>query len=352
MATVLRPHTGRTTFGKTASVHPERISQRRHEIVEDALRRNISEGRLPRGLVLLESNIAEIFQTSRDPVRRALQRLEADNLIHRFAGRGYLVGRLGENNELIRADIKSFGLVVPQETDEALQSRSSWERIYDVVENDVAGCLIFGQYRIIETELAHHFGVSRTVVRDVLSRLQERGLVRKDQSSHWIAGPLTAQSIKEHFALRRTLEPPALVSAAPKLQRRALQELYDRFRTAEAMPMEVEGEKLEEFETLLVDTCVLTTPNAQLRDLIRNNLLPVLASERLLRQLGLPIDRTAITEHRLIVELLLRGAVEAAAAMLTTHLEAAMNRNIAQMKIVAVIPEPASIAPYLTRSDS
>ena len=352
MATVLRPHSGRRTFRKTASVQPGRISQRRHKIVADTLRRNISEGRLPRGLVLLESSIAEIFQTSRDPVRRALQRLEADNLIHRFAGRGYLVGRSNENNALIRADIKTLGLIVPQEADEALQSRSSWERIYDVVENDIAGCLVFGQYRIIETELAHHFKVGRTVVRDVLSCLQERGLVRKDQSSHWIAGPLTAQSIKEHFALRRTLEPPALVSAAPKLQRSALQGLYERFRAAEAMPMEVEGEKLEEFETLLVDTCVLTTPNRQLRDLIRNNLLPVLASERLLRGLGLPSDRTAITEHRLIVELLLRGAVEAAAAMLTTHIEAAMNRNIAQMKIVAVIPEPDSIAPYLTRSDN
>jgi DNA-binding GntR family transcriptional regulator len=142
-----------------------------------------------------------------------------------------------------------------------------------------------------------------------------------------------------------------LISAAPKLDRNALLGLYDRFRAAEAMPDFVEGENLEEFETLLVDTCVLSTPNFQLRDLIRNNLLPVLAAERLLRQMGLPSDRTAITEHRLIVELLLREAVAAAAAMLDTHLEAAMNRNVAQMKIVAVFPEPASIAPYLTPMD-
>ena len=32
------------------------------------------------------------------------------------------------------------------------------------------------------------------MVRDVLTRLRERGLVRKNQSSHWIAGPLTAQT--------------------------------------------------------------------------------------------------------------------------------------------------------------
>ena len=348
--TVLRPQAGKRSF-ETPSVQPDRASQRRYRIVEETLRRNISEGRLPRGLVLLEGNIAEIFQTSRDPVRRALQRLEADDLIHRFDGRGYLVGKSADRGAPVRKDIRELGLIVPREADEALQSRAFWERIYDQVENDVAGCLVFGPYRIIETELASHFNVSRTVVRDVLSRLQERGLVSKNQSSHWIAGPLTAQSIKDHFALRRSLEPPALISAAPKLDRSALLALYERFRAAEAMPAFAEGENLEEFETLLVDTCVLTTPNLQLRDLIRNNLLPVLAAERLLRQMGLPSDRSAITEHRLIVELLLRGAVTAAAAMLETHLEAALSRNIAQMKIVAVFPEPDSIAPYLTPAD-
>jgi hypothetical protein len=50
------------------------------------------------------------------------------------------------------------------------------------------------------------------------------------------------------------------------------------------------------------------------------------ASERLLRKLGLPGDPTVITELRLIVELLIRGAVTAAAAMLETHLDAAMKR--------------------------
>jgi len=58
----------------------------------------------------------------------------------------------------------------------------------------------------------------------------------------------------------------------------------------------------------------------------------VSASERLLRKLGLPGDPTVITELRLIVALLIRGAVTAAAAMLETHLGAAMKRMIAQMK--------------------
>lgn len=324
------------------------MAQRRYEIVEDVLRANIAAGRLPAGLVLLEGPIADRLQTSRAPVQRALQRLESDGLIHRFEGRGYLVGPADSPAPPLRTDFKAIDITVAQEVDEALQSRGSWERIYDVVESDVAGCVVFGQYRIIETELAGHFNVSRTVVRDVLSRLQERGLVRKNQSSHWMAGPLTAQSIKDHYALRRLLEPPALVSAARHIDHEHLKDALARLMAAEADPPRRGDDTAETLETLLVDICVLATPNEKLRDLIRNNLLPVAAAERLLRQLGLPGDHAAITEQRLVVELMLRGAHEAAAAMMDAHLDATMNRNIAQMKIVAVIPRPQTIPAYLT----
>jgi DNA-binding GntR family transcriptional regulator len=322
---------------------------RRHEIVEAVLRHNLDGGILPPGLVLLEGPIARALQTSRASVQRALLALESDRLIRRFDGRGYLVAGSNEPLLPLRLDLTTISLDIPPEIDPTQQNRASWERIYDAVESDVAACIIFGQYRLIETELAEHFKVSRTVVRDVLGRLQERGLIRKNQSSHWIAGPLTARSIREHFALRRILEPPALLSAAAHLDRTTLAALHRRFLAAEQAQNFEGGENLEIFETLLVDTCVLATPNALLAQTIRGNLLPVLAAERLLRQLGLPVERAAITEHRLVVELLLQNAIDAAAAMLVTHLREAENRTIAQIKIVAVIPEPSAIAPYLTR---
>lgn len=325
-------------------------------MVEEVLRQNIVEGLLPRGLVLLEGHIAALMQTSRAPVQTALQQLEADGLIRRFNGRGFIVAMANEVLEPVRLDLRKIGLRIPDAIDDAMQSRASWERICETVESDVASCLIFGRYRLIEAELAKHFDVSRTVVRDVLGRLEGRGLVEKNQSSHWIAEPLTAQSIREHFALRRILEPQALISAAPLLDRSHLAAVFERFRRAETdfgsdSPDNLEHSDLEALETLLIDTCVFVTPNERLREEIRRNLLPVLAAERMLRQLGLPSDRAAITEHRLIVELLLQDAITAAAAMLDAHLAAAERRNIAQIKIVAVLPEPQSIAKYLTRLD-
>jgi len=328
---------------------PAQNTQRRYEIAEQILRDNIDGGLLPAGLVLLEGPIADILQTSRAPVQRALSRLEANGLIHRFNGRGFLVGPADVGVVPNRTDIKSFGIVIAQDADEALQSRSSWERIYNTVEADVAGCVVFGQYRIIEMELANHFKVSRTVVRDVLGRLQERGLVRKNQSSHWIAGPLTAQTIKDHFAFRRMLEPTALLAGAEDVDRDRLNDLFVRLLDMEGSETGEHLENLDALQSQMIDICVMTNANEKMRELIRNNLLPLDASERLLRHLGLPSDPTVITEIRLVVELMVRGAVKAAAAMLEAHLDAAMRRMIAQMKIVSIIPGPTVTADYLTR---
>lgn len=324
-------------------------AQKRYEIAEDVLRSNIEDSTLPLGVVLLEGPIAEILQISRAPVQRALQALESEGLVHRFNGRGYLVGPADQGIEPNRTDIKTLGLTIPRHADEALQSRSSWERIYNTVEADVAGCVVFGQYRIIEIELANHFNVSRTVVRDVLTRLRERGLVRKNQSSHWIAGPLTAQMIKDHFVLRGMLEPQALIAGAGCVDRSRLSELFQRLSELERHDIADHLKALEAIYADFVDICILATPNERLKESIRNNLLPVTATERLLRRLGLPGDPAVITELRLVTELLLRGAVTAAAAMMESHLDASVKRMIAQMKIVAIIPGPSVTAAYLTR---
>jgi len=324
-------------------------AQKRYEIAEDVLRSNIEDGTLPMGVVLLEGPIAEILQISRAPVQRALQALESEGLVHRFNGRGYLVGPANQGIEPNRTDIKALGLIIPRHADEALQSRSSWERIYNTVEADVAGCVVFGQYRIIEIELANHFNVSRTVVRDVLTRLRERGLVRKNQSSHWIAGPLTAQMIKDHFVLRGMLEPQALIAGAGQVDRGRLSELFQRLSDLEKHDTADHLKALEAIYLDFIDICILAAPNERLKESIRNNLLPVTATERLLRRLGLPGDPAVITELRLISELLLRGAVTAAAAMMESHLDASVKRMVAQMKIVAIIPGPSVTAAYLTR---
>ena len=322
------------------------VSPKRYELIATALRANIACGRLPKGFVLLEGPIAGLMQTSRAPVQAALRILEDEGLVHRFGGRGYLVGRLEPSLAPDRRDIRELGLSISNEIDVALQNRGLWELVYDEVEAAVAACLIFGEFRIIEAELGAYYGVSRTVVRDVLSRLHERGLVAKNQSSHWIAGPLTAQSVRERFQVRQLLEPEALKLAAPHINYEGVAKLLDRenARRDTTHP----ATDWEALERALMENCILRAPNVHLIELIRHNQMPIAAAYRALSRLGLPEDEIAAAEYWTLFELISDRRIDAAAAYLRNHLKVIAEKNLARLKIVAVVSDAGLAVPYLT----
>ena len=316
--------------------------QKRYELVCDVLRANIKTGQLPPGFVLLEGPIADLMQSSRAPVQMALKILAEEGVVQRFAGRGFVVA--GSRAKPVRQDIRKLDLHISAEVDEALQSRGMWELVYQQVEEAVASSLIFGEFRIIETELGTHLGVSRTVVRDVLSRLNERGLIRKNQSSHWIAGPLTAQSVRERFAIRSILEPAALKLAASAIDYSEIEQLCKRAN--ENAP---EFSDTEDLEMALMETCIAKAPNVELISTIRNIQLPINAANRALIKLGLPRDRIAIDEYRSLFALIERRLIDPAADYLENHLKILAQKSLARLKIVAVVAESVVAVPYLTQ---
>src|SRR5271165_1453063 len=254
---------------------PVEISKR-YELVAEVLRSNIASGRLQPGVVLLEGPIASLMKTSRAPVQAALRILEDENLIHRFGGRGYLVGRAGSRVTPLRRHAAKLGLRISDEIDSALQNRGLWERVYDEVESAVAACLIFGDFRIIESELGNYYGVSRTVVRDVLGRLHERGLITKTQSSHWVAAALTAQSVRERFQLRQLLEPEAIRLAGDRMDFDQIGRVLHSERGRDAGNLG--PSHWIELDHALMDHVLLRAPNVHLIDLIRQVRLPLAAA--------------------------------------------------------------------------
>ncbi|MGD0332840.1 MAG: GntR family transcriptional regulator [Xanthobacteraceae bacterium] len=324
-------------------------TSKRYELVAAALRSNIASGRLQPGLVLLEGPIANLMKTSRAPVQAALRILEDENLICRFNGRGYLVGGAGTPVTPLRRDIGKLGLRIPNEIDTALQNRGLWERVYEEVESAVAACLIFGEFRIIESELGDYYGVSRTVVRDVLGRLHERGLITKTQSSHWIVGALTAQSVRERFQLRQLLEPEALRLASERIDLETIGRVLQQERTRN--PATHGGADWMQLDRVLMESCIFQAPNGHLLDLIRQNQMPLAAASRALTKLGLPEDEIAVTEYLMLFELIAARALDAAATYWRNHLAALAEKNLARLKIVAVITGAPIGVPYLTPLD-
>ena len=320
---------------------PQQRPEKRYALVERVLRSNIARRHLPEGLVLLEAPLAALLQSSRAPVQRALAQLEQDGLVHRFDGRGFLVGAPGSAASPLRLDLRQLGLLVPDEVDEALQARGSGEWIAADLEQAVSACLVFGAFRMVEADVAAHYAVSRTVIRDVLGRLQERGLLRKTQSSRWIAGPLTAQALRDCYELRCIIETAALLAAAPALDRADLIALRDALAAAEAPSR---GPALF---ARFTDLCIASAPNQALVAMVRQNMTVLDAAARSLAQLGLPQDDAGLAELRTAVDLLLNGSVAAAAEWWRDHLRAACRRSVAQLKIVAIIERPQWLPPFL-----
>ena len=311
-----------------------------YELVARVLRHNIAMGRLPPGLVLLEGPIASLMQTSRAPVSAALKQLGAEGVISRFEGRGYLAGNPDPGTEPLRGDLGDFALDISDDMRGALQTRGTWMHFYDQVEHQIAVCQVFGEYRVLETELASYLGVSRTVVRDMMGRLHERGLIRKNTSSHWVTGPLTAQTVKEQYGLRAILEPAALRLAAPFLSIREIDQTRARIADDAALSH-------DDLEIMLLETCLAKAPNEALVGLIRQSRLVLSAVNRALTGLGLPPDLVARDQYRMLFDLMAQHPIDSSAEFLREHLQIMARRNLARMKIVGVVRNSQRIPPYL-----
>jgi DNA-binding GntR family transcriptional regulator len=64
--------------------------------------------------------------------------------------------------------------------------------------------------------------------------------------------------------------------------------------------------------------------------------------------LGIGPDEAMLAEHRLILELLLHGAFDAAALNLKEHLHRARQRMLQRLKVLSVLPEQ-EVPGYLTK---
>lgn len=318
---------------RTTDPHP-------YQLTYDVIKRHIVDRRLPDGLVLLETQIADVMNVSRAPVRRALELLYREGLVSRFEGRGYLVG--AQARTPLRLDLREAGFAAPEGISESI-GLFAWERIYREVETAVGRAIPFGTYRVAEAAITTRFGVSRTVAREVLSHLRDRGLIEKNRWSTWVAGPLTAQTVDECFAIRAALEPYALQEAAKSCTPAILSAMHQRLEQAIATGPSSRDE-IDALEAELHGSLMKLSSNQRLFADIEESHLPMVINRLFDEHFGLADHRMMLTEHRLVVEHLRLGNAAAAAAALAAHLGAARRRTKERLKVLAVIPSPQTDA--------
>lgn len=318
-----------------------RLYQQVYEIVAG----QVSQGILRPGTRINESSIAEQFGISRAPARQALAELEREGFLEKSAGRGYQVGNSLPGRVLAQTSL-------PDTADDLrLTQLSSWEKIYGEVESEIAARCSFAGWRVNETELARFYDVSRTVARDVVGRLQQRGIVRKDERARWIAPAMTPDHVGELYELRWLLEPVALEKAAPKVDPREIAVMRENLQWAMDNAADLAGPDLDRLEEELHVTLLGHCDNRTLMQAIS---LPqaLLVTHRFLYQWMPRLfgSEPFLPEHLDIFERLQADRVEDAAASLRKHLQISRERAIDRITRVTREVHPHDL-PYLEKLD-
>ncbi|OLE12245.1 MAG: hypothetical protein AUG89_08020 [Acidobacteria bacterium 13_1_20CM_4_56_7] len=106
-----------------------------------------------------------------------------------------------------------------------------WERVYAHVHQKLATGELRGGQTVSELSLAKELGISRTPIREALSRLASEGIVEHASGRRLAIVRLTRQDIVDLYELREALEVYAVSKVARQLMQRAeidrLQKLAD-----------------------------------------------------------------------------------------------------------------------------
>lgn len=89
---------------------------------------------------------------------------------------------------------------------------------------------------VSEQQLEDRFGLSKAAVRAALARLRAEGLVRAEPRRGHLIAPLTLRDVREVYALRLLLEPPAAAAAVGHLDGTTVA----RLREGVAAPFDIE----------------------------------------------------------------------------------------------------------------
>lgn len=300
------------------------------------LSQRLASGAISPGTVLRTAAVAREFGTSRGPVRRALEELQAAGWLT-GSGLAYLV-RGPEDRPEAKAR-PAASAAAPR-----IAAEASWARIYSDVETTLVARMSFGSWRIVEAELADHYGVSRTVAREVLGRLQQRGIVKKDQRSRWYVPGLGRDYMADLYEMRRALEPQALINAAPRLPpglaKSALASIDDAIARAE----ELDGTDLDRLEHELHIDLIGHCGNRTMVEAI-GLYQSLLSAHSFLYMTAPRIFPTEpfLPEHRTVLERLVAGHVASAAEALKEHLALSLDRAVYRIEQVRSLVTPAPV---------
>ncbi|MFW2589987.1 GntR family transcriptional regulator [Sagittula sp. SSi028] len=280
----------------------------------------IGRGEIAPGERLMENRIADRFGVSRAPARQALSELAAKGLAVKAKppARGFAVA-------LDAAEV-ARPLTHSDDTPFSSQTVPTWQLLLSEVEKELTRRVAYGSWRLVETALGREYGVSRTVAREVLARLEANGLVI-NEGRGWVAPELSAKRVRDLYQLRSLLEPAALANVSTTLPAARLDQMIDDLQQAADLPPT--ASLLDKLEADLHMDLLRQCDNIPLRKAMTEAQSLLLAHQFLYAHTAdIYPQEPLIAEHLATLTALRAGQLEQAQTALRDHLLAASDRAI------------------------
>lgn len=109
------------------------------------------------------------------------------------------------------------------------------QQVYEILKDKILHMELSPGDRLVDSQLAEEFGVSRTPLRDAIRKLAEEGLVVSPSGKGYYVYQPSATDINEIFEIRLILDKAAITKLITEIIPKnpsALEELKDRFHSA------------------------------------------------------------------------------------------------------------------------
>jgi DNA-binding GntR family transcriptional regulator len=224
--------------------------------------------------------------------------------------------------------VHSASTAAKETAESAVGKGSRGPKAYQLLRDAIATSRLKPGDRVLESELATMFDMSRTPIREAIAALEADGLVSMDGARGRVVTKLDYQSVMELYAVREVLESTAAGLAA---------------RNASEMEIVALRDMLEREEEILADAGKLVDHNRRFHEAIYYcshnryilKMLEYIQTGMLLLQptgrTGKERRETALVEHRAIVEAIARHDATGAEAAIRHHVRKAQQTRIKMM---------------------
>lgn len=205
------------------------------------------------------------------------------------------------------------------------------ERAYATLRDDIIDWRLEPGTVLAEVELSERLGVSRTPVREALSRLVADGLVAAQGGRGLVVTGVSLDDITQLFELRQALEQQLARLAARAEDRSAFEGLAAEFAAAPALLATDDRDEYYDLVARLDAAMDAAAANPYLVAALRT-LRPHLARVRRISQDDTARLIEAAHEHRTIVEAIASGDGELAASATHVHLHRSLQNILERRK--------------------